>query len=82
MSYFTARDMVSDLIEAGMTQQQIAEKVHVSQATIARVFKGSDTRYESGKRLAALHRSRCPERYPSISKPTPPTEPAAATGEA
>ncbi|MGM0703861.1 MAG: helix-turn-helix domain-containing protein [Pseudomonadota bacterium] len=75
MKYFTAREMVRDLIDSGLTQQQIAERIRVSQATIARVFKGSDTRYEAGKRLAGLHREVCADRYP-------PDTPKAIPGEA
>ncbi|GHA85224.1 hypothetical protein GCM10007159_02880 [Modicisalibacter luteus] len=65
MKHYTAREMVGDLIAFGLTQQQIAKRIRVSQATIARVHKGADTRYESGTRLAAIHRQACPEKYVS-----------------
>lgn len=75
MQHFTARDMVRDLIDSGLTQQQIAARIQVSQATIARVHSGSDTRYETGKRIADLHRQLCPEKY-HTPKLTPRQAPA------
>ena len=76
MKHFTARDMVRDLIDTGLTQCQVADRAGVSQATIARVHsRASDTRYETGKRIAELHRQLCPEKY-RTSKPTPPANEA------
>lgn len=69
MRHYTAREMVRDLMDAGLAQHQIADRAQVSQATIARVSRGADTRYETGKRIADLHRQVCPGRY--TPQPTP-----------
>ncbi len=52
-----ARDFISDLTKAGMTQAQIAERVGLVQATVSKIARGdvNDVMSRSYRRLAALH---------------------------
>lgn len=55
-----ARDFVVDLIGAGMTQSQIAERIGVQQATISKIARGDvrDVMSRSYRKLADLHAER------------------------
>ncbi|MBL3825128.1 MULTISPECIES: hypothetical protein [unclassified Marinobacter] len=53
--------MISELLQAGLTQKDIAELVECSQPTIHRVAKGADPGWERGNRIQALHRERVGE---------------------
>lgn len=52
-----ARDYVTALIEAGLTQQQIAERVDIPQPTISKIARGDvkDVLSRNYRRLQALH---------------------------
>jgi len=51
----TVQKMLEDLIEKGFSQHAIAKRVGTTQPTIHRALKGSDTRYETGKEIEAMH---------------------------
>ncbi len=52
--------MLTALINAGMTQQGIAEEIGVTQPTVFRALKGAELRYCSGKKLETLYLARVP----------------------
>lgn len=47
--------MLKALIEAGMTQQGIADAIGVTQPTVFRALNGSDVRYTTGKAIESLY---------------------------
>lgn len=52
------KDMVSRLIESGMSEAEIAVKVGVSQPTVNRVKQGNQrVSYETGKQIEFLYSS-------------------------
>lgn len=53
--------MLTALIDAGMTQQAIAEEIGVTQPTVFRALNGAELRYCSGKALEKLYLARVPE---------------------
>lgn len=52
-----ARDFIKQLIDAGMTQVQIAEKTGITQPTVSKILRGEvrDVLSQSYRRLASLH---------------------------
>lgn len=52
-----ARDFIKQLIDAGMTQVQIAERTGITQPTVSKILRGDvrDVMSQSYRRLAALH---------------------------
>jgi transcriptional regulator with XRE-family HTH domain len=52
-----ARDIVKQLIDAGMTQVQIAERTGITQPTVSKILRGDvrDVMSQSYRRLAAVH---------------------------
>lgn len=55
------KSVICNLIESGLTEQQIAEQVKTSQPTINRIKSGKITspRFDVGSGLVALHEKRC-----------------------
>lgn len=51
-------EMLGALIEAGMTQQAIADEIGVTQSTVFRALNGTELRYCSGKALERLYLER------------------------
>lgn len=51
--------LLSEMVEAGMTQKQIAEAVGMSQASISDLLRGEvkTTEYARGLRIIAAHRA-------------------------
>ena len=59
--------IIQDLINTGLTQQQIGEAVGIAQATVSTLYRGGITEpgWSSGDALIRLHAERCataPER--------------------
>lgn len=50
--------MLASLIDAGMTQQAIADEIGVTQSTVFRALNGTELRYCSGKALERLYLAR------------------------
>lgn len=55
-SKMTILEMLNDLSAWNWSQARIAEQCGTTQPTIFRITKGSDTRYEVGKAIEALHK--------------------------
>jgi transcriptional regulator with XRE-family HTH domain len=74
------KSLIQGLIDAGMTQVQIAAECGVRQSSVSDLFRGKSTRpnYEFGRKLEALHALRAVR--PTEQPPTPEPEPAAAQG--
>jgi transcriptional regulator with XRE-family HTH domain len=55
------RQLIADLIEAGITQEQIAERCAVSQPTVSDLARGATKapRFDFGTKLVELHRKTC-----------------------
>lgn len=51
----TVQTMVLELLNAGLSEGQLASKVGSNQPTIHRIKNGSKTNYELGKKIEALH---------------------------
>ncbi|WP_212173132.1 helix-turn-helix domain-containing protein [Burkholderia vietnamiensis] len=56
--------MIRDLLEANLTQREIAERIGVTQASVSQVLSGKagaqrGFRFEPGQRLVDLHASVC-----------------------
>jgi len=47
--------MLAELLEAGLSQRVIAERVGTTQPTINRAAKGADVRYVTGKAIERLY---------------------------
>jgi transcriptional regulator with XRE-family HTH domain len=58
-----ARDFITDLLRAGLTQAQIAERSGVPQPTISKVVRGAvqDVLSLTYRKLQALHQAELPE---------------------
>lgn len=54
----TLAEMVAELLQQGLSQQEIAQLVECSQPTIHRVTKGADPGWERGNRIVALYQER------------------------
>jgi len=66
----TAKQLVDELSESGLTQGEIAAKTGITQATISRIKSGeSEGRLSNWQRLNDLH---------ALTFPATPTEQAAA----
>lgn len=52
------RDMIQALIDAGMSQAEIAKEAGTSQPTIYRALNGADMRYSAGRTIERLYQSR------------------------
>ncbi|MDU9398366.1 hypothetical protein [Pseudomonas sp. zfem003] len=57
----TIREMLSALRDAGLSQQQIGDLAGVSQPTICRAVRGSDLKYEIGKKIEQLYLRSVPQ---------------------
>lgn len=51
----TVQTMVLELLDSGMSEGQLANKVDSNQPTIHRIKNGSKTNYELGKKIEALY---------------------------
>lgn len=51
----TIQEMLAELLEAGLSQRVIAERVGTTQPTINRAAKGADVRYVTGKAIERLY---------------------------
>jgi transcriptional regulator with XRE-family HTH domain len=51
------KQLIADLLEAGMTQQEIADRCGSKQTTISEIARGvtADPRYALGEKLRRLH---------------------------
>lgn len=51
------KNLIGDLLDAGMTQQEIAERCGSKQSTISEIYRGDtlDPRYALGVKLKRLH---------------------------
>lgn len=55
MNEMTIQEMLAELLEAGLSQRVIAERVGTTQPTINRAAKGADVRYVTGKAIERLY---------------------------
>ncbi|MCY1464424.1 hypothetical protein D9M71_824440 [compost metagenome] len=55
MNEMTIQEMLAELLEAGLSQRVIAERVGTTQPTINRAAKGADVRYVTGKAIECLY---------------------------
>lgn len=51
----TPKDMVSALINKGLTQTQIASEAGITQPTVSRALAGKGVNYENGKKIESLY---------------------------
>lgn len=51
------KKLIGDLLQAGMTQQEIADRCGSKQSTISEIYRGdtADPRYALGEKLKKLH---------------------------
>ena len=56
----TAKELAQEILDSGLTQQEVAEKIGTTQATISKLVRGviTDVGYATGKQLEALHRTK------------------------
>lgn len=54
----TAQQMIKELLDSGLSQKGIADQAGTSQANICRIADGQDPRYELGKAIEIIYRSR------------------------
>lgn len=76
-----ARDFIAALVQAGLTQQQIADRTGIPQPTISKVLRGdvADVLSRNYRKLQALHAELGSPPVPPVP-PAPQPEPAAAQG--
>ncbi|GAA0492416.1 hypothetical protein [Pigmentiphaga daeguensis] len=56
--------IIRDLMDAGVAQREIAERIGVCQATVSQVLRAEgrrDLEYSKGVALIAMHQERCGE---------------------
>lgn len=55
----TSKELAQEILDSGMTQQEVATLTGTTQATISKLIRGviSDVSYQNGKRLEDLHAS-------------------------
>lgn len=58
------KSMIRELLDAGLTQREIADAIGVTQSTVSQVLGGKSGnqrgfRFEPGQRLVELHRRTC-----------------------
>lgn len=53
----TSKELAQEILDAGLTQREIAERTGTTQATISKLIRGviTDVGYATGKRLEVLH---------------------------
>ena len=55
MNDMTIQEMLAELLQSGLSQRVIAERVGTTQPTINRAAKGADVRYVTGKAIESLY---------------------------
>lgn len=62
------QEVLRTLIESGLSETEIAQRIGVSQPTVNRIKNGADPAYRTGKRLERLYRA-VRRRHPRRSAP-------------
>ncbi|AQS50746.1 hypothetical protein PAEH1_02770 [Paenalcaligenes hominis] len=80
----TSKELAEEIIAAGMTQTEIAERVGATQATVSKLVRGgiADISYAIGKRLELLHKEKVASGKRVInakSQPQAPTHPESSS---
>lgn len=55
MNTKSLQEMVTELLESGMTQPQLADMVGTNQPQISRIKHGQNSEYDLGKRVEAVY---------------------------
>lgn len=69
------KDIITDLVGAGVSQRKIAELAHVSQAHISDLSlgkKGKRIGFDLGTRLVEIHAQYCPDKARQAVQPKEP----------
>lgn len=59
----TSKQLAQEILDSGLTQQEVAMRIGTTQATISKLIRGiiADISYASGKQLEELHKAQSGE---------------------